>query len=98
MSEEFDFDYWMNLAKTDPEGYYDISNSYMHTYIDNRYGKDTPESNRLKGTLWKVQQSYRKIVDPVVRANKATDAMFVVFHEFNEELKKLVGVTDELRK
>lgn len=89
MHQEYDFDKWKRLYEEDPEGYEKMGIAYIHNYIEEKYGKDSDTTKRLKAVLWRVRQEYRSIKDPLVRADRASTAMWKKFTEMNRELNKL---------
>ena len=77
MSDDFDFDFWMNAYKEDPDGYEELAKSYVHRCIDDM-DRTEEQKNRLKGLYWKCcnDPEIRKLEDPYRRAQLASNMMW----------------------
>lgn len=84
MKTEFDFDYWMELAQTDPKEFerkrLEVLNEVAHALKP-----DEPEkAERIYATVYNVITRSAKIKNPLSRAAYANDAMEIKLHELND--------------
>lgn len=99
MSEEFDFDFFMNAYKEDPEGYEELAKAYVHRCIDDMTD-DEEKRNRLKGVYWQCvnDPEIRKCKNAYLRAQRASTMMWVKFREMDDLLQTIVRGTNEQPK
>lgn len=92
MSDDFDFDWWVNAYKQDPDGYEELAKAYVHRKIDEM---DTTEErkNKLKGLYWKAvnDPDIRNVKDPYVRAQRAQTKMWLEFQKLRSLVKAVAG-------
>lgn len=89
MNDGYDFEYWVELYKKNPEEYERLTNEYLNDWIERHWDGQPEKIQRYKAILWRVQQEYRNIENPAVRAEKASQSMWSKFYELNTLLKKV---------
>lgn len=92
MSEErFNFTEWMELAKRDPEACAKKRQDMLYKWIDDKYPLDDPRNKRLKGVLWVTWQQTYKVKNPLVRLDRAAQAMWNAFYKMKDTIGDLNG-------
>lgn len=76
------FDDWAELFRSDPELFEVKRKQFLAEYIADYWSDDPDKQQRAEATLWRMEQNYRHIVDPVERFN-------VVVVEFWKQVEKL---------
>lgn len=104
--DKFDFDFWMNAYKEDPDGYEELAKAYIHQVID-AMDRTEEQKNKLKGLYWKCRNDpeIRKIEDPFQRAQRASTLMWQELRKLPElwfkagvEAGKMSGHIEELKR
>lgn len=85
----FDFDYWANLAKRDPEGFEVLRTQYLQDAI----ARSSPRHHRrLKGLQFQLDLERRRAKTPMAACLKFSELMMNSLHE--ELLPLLNGVAN----
>lgn len=87
MNDGYDFEYWVELYKNNPEEYERLTTEYLNDWIERHWDGQPEKIKRYKSILWRAQQEYRNIENPAVRAERAAQAMWSKFYELNTLLK-----------
>lgn len=94
MSDPFDFDFWVQAYKDDPDNFNELQKAHIHAYIDDMDISDDKKS-KLKGLFWKVSNDPRIVgtSNGLVRAARAHTLMAEKLNELNDLWQR--GITDD---
>lgn len=81
----YSFDDWAELFKQDPEMFEEKRQEFLESYITNMYD-DPEQQQRAKAILWRMEQNYRHIKDPIARFNKVVEHFWEQVNSFKEAL------------
>lgn len=87
----FDFDYWANLHKTDPERFELERMGALSEEIE-RLCQDPEKRQRLHAMVWRQQQELSKYKNDTARFNKVVELFWQQFVKFQEGLDKLKDI------
>ena len=73
VNTEFDFDYWVKLAKEDPDAYEDMRKKVIQDVIDN----SSPRiKRRLEGLQWQIDQIRSSSTNPMSSCLRISQIMW----------------------
>lgn len=78
---EVDFDYLMNLAKNDPEGFKVKREEMIEEYINSVPPK---QQHRLRCVQWRIDQARAKAKSPLGACMAITEMMWDSFEQLNQ--------------
>lgn len=79
------FDEWKELFEKDPEEFERVRQQFLEEYIETQYA-DEDEKQRARAILWRMEQNYRHIKDPIERFNMVVAEFWKQVHKFNDAL------------
>ena len=83
------FDDWKALFEEDPELFEQKRQEFLEQYIEEQWADDPDRQQRAKAILWRMEQNYRHIKDPIARFNKVVEEFWVQVAKFREALDDL---------
>jgi len=89
---EFDFDYWSQMAKDDPELFEKKRQEQIEEYIDNV--PDAEYRLRLQGLQWRIEMERKLAKTSMEAAIRVYDMMWESLGRNYEELQKLAAMLD----
>lgn len=92
--ESFDFDYWMQLAKSDPEQFERQRSDTVHAMINS---SPPAIQKRLRGLQWRIDMEIRRSknsMDACLRINQMMMNSVYASGGLIESIENLVGATD----
>ena len=87
--KERSFDDWKALFEEDPELFEQKRQEFLEDYIEEMYADDPDKQQRAKAILWRMEQNYRHIKDPIARFNKVVEEFWTQVTKFREALDEL---------
>jgi len=84
------FDEWNELFKGDPEAFEKKRQEFLESYIIDQWSAEPNKQQRARATLWRLEQNYRHIKDPVERFN-------MIVAEFWKQVSKLKDALDQFK-
>lgn len=95
---DFDFDYWKELFETDPERYEIEKRQAVEKAVD-ELTDDEEARKRYKAMMWRQDQKFRNIKDPIARYNAVVADFWENTHApFQECLNDLVDVSGQVQQ
>ena len=80
-----DFDYWKTLFEEDPELFDKKRQEFLEEYIRVTCdGEDRQQ--RARAILWRMEQNYRHLKDPIARFNKVVEEFWTQTARFQQAL------------
>lgn len=86
---ERNFDDWKALFEEDPELFEQKRQEFLEQYIEEQWADDPDRQQRAKAILWRMEQNYRHIKDPIARFNKVVEEFWIQVAKFKDALDKL---------
>lgn len=83
---EFNFEYWANLHKTDPERFEKERMVVLQKEIE-RITTDPEKRQRLSAMIWRQEQELSKYKNDVVRFNHVVEMFWKQFAKFKSSLE-----------
>lgn len=83
------FDDWAALFEKDPEEFERRRQEFINDYIEEQWADDPERMQRAKAIMWRMEQNYRHIKDPIARFNKVVEEFWVQVKKFQEALDGL---------
>ena len=87
---DFNFDEWLQLAKSDPEAFEKRRQQAIDALIATASGE---QQHRLRGLQWRIDMERRKYKNPLVRCQKVFSMMWASVYSDNGLLQALQGRT-----
>jgi len=90
--QDFDFDEWLNLAKSDPEAFELRRQQAVEELI---IAAPSDRQHRLRGMQWRVDMERRKYKDPLVSCQKVFGMMWQSVYGDNGLLQVLTDLPQQ---
>lgn len=89
MTFTFDFDEWKDLFEQDPEAFEQKRQDFLTDYIVNQWPDDPDHQQRAQAILWRMEQNYRHVKDPIERFNMVVAEFWSQVNKFKDALDQL---------
>ena len=84
-----DFDEWVALFQEDPEAFERKRQEFLEQYIEEEWADDPDRQQRARAMLWRMEQNFRHINDPIERFNVVVAEFWEQVNKFNDALHNL---------
>ena len=83
---DFDFDYWLELAQSSPDGFETMRSEYIEAFI-----VQAPESmqHRLRCLQWRIDMAREQAKTPLAACIKISGMMWDTLHQLRETSLRL---------
>ncbi len=88
--KDFNFDEWKTLFEEDPELFEQKRQDFLTDYIVNQWPDDPDRQQRAQALLWRMEQNYRHVKDPIERFNMVVAEFWKQVHKFKDALDQLL--------